>query len=124
MEKTTKILLVDDDSDYLEVTQLMLMDEGYDVIPAINGEDGITKFRESKPDIVFLDIKMPGIDGYETFFRIKKIDSDAKVVFASSYALENEKFKKAKEMNLCGIINKPADFDEYEKMIKKYAKND
>ena len=123
MEKTTKILLVDDDSDYLEVTQLMLMDEGYDVIPATNGEDGITKFRESKPDIVFLDIKMPGIDGYETFFRIKKIDSDAKVVFASSYALENEKYKKAKEMGLCGIVNKPADFDEYEKMIKKYAKN-
>jgi len=123
LEKITKILLVDDDSDYLEVTQLMLMDEGYDVIPATNGEEGIAKYKDSKPDIVFLDIKMPGIDGYETFFRIKKIDSDAKIVFASSYALENEKYKKVKEMDLCGIINKPADFDEYEKMIKKYAKN-
>lgn len=122
MEKITKILLVDDDSDYLEVTQLMLMDEGYDVIPAINGEDGVTKYRESEPDIVFLDIKMPGIDGYETFFRIKKVDEDARIVFASSYALENEKYKKTKEMNLCGIINKPAEFDEYEKMIKKFAK--
>ncbi|KFM20361.1 Sporulation initiation phosphotransferase F protein [Marine Group I thaumarchaeote SCGC AAA799-P11] len=123
MEKTIKILLVDDDSDYLEVTQLMLMDEGYDVIPATNGEDGVVKYKDSKPDIVFLDIKMPGIDGYETFFRIKKIDSDARVVFASSYALENEKYKKTKDMNLCGIINKPAEFDEYEKMIKKFAKN-
>ena len=116
-------MLVDDDSDYLEVTQLMLMDEGYDVIPAINGEDGVAKYKESEPDIVFLDIKMPGIDGYETFFRIKKVDSDARIVFASSYALENEKYKKAKEMNLCGIINKPAEFDEYEKMINKFAKS-
>ncbi|RMW35308.1 MAG: response regulator [Nitrosopumilus sp.] len=123
MEKSTKIMLVDDDSDYLEVTQLMLMDEGYDVIPAINGEDGVVKYKESEPDIVFLDIKMPGIDGYETFFRIKKVDSDARIVFASSYALENEKYKKAKEMNLCGIINKPAEFDEYEKMINKFAKS-
>ena len=116
-------MLVDDDSDYLEVTQLMLMDEGYDVIPAINGEDGVVKYKESEPDIVFLDIKMPRIDGYETFFRIKKLDSDARIVFASSYALENEKYKKAKEMNLCGIINKPAEFDEYEKMINKFAKS-
>jgi CheY-like chemotaxis protein len=122
LNKSTRILLVDDDSDFLEVTQLMLMDEGYDVIPAINGEDGVQKYRELKPDIVFLDIKMPGIDGYETFFRIKKIDSDARVVFTSSYALENEKFKKTKELNLCGLINKPAEFDEFEKMIQKFAK--
>ncbi len=124
MEKPVKILLVDDDSDYLEVTQLMLMDEGYDVIPAINGEDGVKKYKELSPDIVFLDIKMPGIDGYETFFRIKKIDDDARIVFSSSYALENDRYKKTKEMNLCGLINKPAEYEEFEKMIAKFAKKD
>lgn len=116
------ILLVDDDSDYLEATQLMLMDEGYEVVPAVNGEDAIQKYRETSPDIVFLDIKMPGIDGYETFFRIKKIDSDARVVFTSSYAIENEKFKQAKQLGLGGIINKPVDFTDMEKFIKKISK--
>ena len=70
MSSDKKILFVDDDSDFLESTQLMLMDEGYDVVPATNGEEAVAKYKEIKPDIVFLDIKMPGIDGYETFFRI------------------------------------------------------
>ena len=101
-----KILLVDDDSDFLESTQLMLMDEGYDVMPATSGEDAVEKYKESKSDIVFLDIKMPGIDGFETFFRIIKQDPDARVVFTSSYAIEDEKFQKAKKLKLRGLIPK------------------
>ena len=117
-----KILLVDDDSDFLESTQLMLMDEGYDVIPASSGEDAVEKYKESKSDIVFLDIKMPGIDGFETFFRIIKQDSDARVVFTSSYAIEDEKFKKAKKLKLCGLMPKPFEYERFEQVVKKYAK--
>ena len=122
MDSDKKILLVDDDFDFLESTQLMLMDEGYDVIPATNGEDAVEKYREFKPSIVFLDIKMPGIDGYETFFRIHKSDSDARVVFTSSYALDNEQFKQAKDLSLKGLLNKPLELDDLKKLIKKYAK--
>ena len=122
MDSDVKILLVDDDFDFLESTQLMLMDEGYDVVPATNGEDAVEKYREFKPDIVFLDIKMPGIDGYETFFRIHKFDSDARVVFTSSYALDNEQFKHAKDLSLKGLLNKPLELDDLKKLIKKYAK--
>lgn len=117
-----QILLVDDDSDFLEATQLMLMDEGYDVVPATNGEETVAKYRETNPNIVLLDIKMPGIDGYETFFRILKYDSDARVIFTSSYALDNEKFKKAKNQSLRGLLNKPFEFDNLEKMINEHAK--
>ena len=58
MSLDKKILLADDDSDFLEATQLMLMDEGYNVTPAADGEEAITKYRDIQPDIVFLDIKM------------------------------------------------------------------
>ncbi|KAF6242110.1 response regulator [Nitrosopumilus sp. b1] len=122
MSKDKTILLADDDSDFLEATQLMLMDEGYNVIPAVDGEDAVEKYRQIKPDIVFLDIKMPGIDGFETFFRIIKSDSDARVVFTSSYAINDDKFKKAKSMSLRDLINKPIEFEQLEKMIKKHAK--
>jgi len=122
MGSEKKILFVDDDSDFLEATQLMLMDEGYDVVPATNGEEAVTKYKEIKPDIVFLDIKMPGIDGYETLFRINKSDPDARVIFTSNYALDNEKFKRAKSMSLKGLLNKPLEFDNLENVIKKYAK--
>lgn len=122
MEHDKKILLADDDSDFLEATQLMLMDEGYEVVPAVDGEEAVAKYRDSKPDIVFLDIKMPGIDGFETFFRIKKFDPDARVVFTSSYAMDDDKFKKAKEQSLVGLLPKPFDFEDIEKMILKHAK--
>lgn len=117
-----KILLVDDDSDFLESTQLMLMDDGYDVIPASSGEDAVEKYKESKPGIVFLDIKMPGIDGFETFFRIIKHDSDARVVFTSSYAMDDDKFQKAKRLKLYGLMPKPFEFERFEQIVKKYAK--
>ena len=122
MNSNEKILLVDDDSDFLESTQLMLMDEGYDVIPATNGEDAVKKYKEFKPSIVFLDIKMPGIGGYETFFRICKSDSDARVIFTSSYALDNKKFKQAKDLSLKGLLNKPFELDDLKKLIRKHAK--
>ena len=117
-----KILLVDDDSDFLESTQLMLMDEGYDVMPAISGEDAVEKYKESKSDIVFLDIKMPGIDGFETFFRIIKHDPDARVVFTSSYAIEDAKFQKAKKLKLRGLIPKPFEYERLEQVVKKHAR--
>jgi len=117
-----KILFVDDDTDFLEVNQLMLMDEGYDVIPAKNGTEAVEKYKEINPDIVFLDIKMPGIDGYETFFRILKYDPDARVIFTSSYAINDEKFKHAKKSSLKGLLNKPFEFEDVEKIIKKFAK--
>ncbi len=122
MDSDEKILLVDDDSDFLESTQLMLMDEGYDVIPATNGEDAVKKYGEFRPSIVFLDIKMPGIGGYETFFRIRKLDSDARVIFTSSYALDDEKFKQAKDLSLKGLLNKPFELDDLKKLIRKHAK--
>ena len=122
MNSDKKILLADDDSDFLEATQLMLMDEGFDVIPAIDGEEAVVKYKQTKPDIVFLDIKMPGIDGFEAFFRIIKFDSDARVVFTSSYAIDDDKFKKAKKLKLRGMLPKPFDFEDAEKTVKKYAK--
>lgn len=122
MKLNKKILFVDDDSDFLEVNQLMLIDEGYDVIPAKNGSEAVEKYKEINPDIVFLDIKMPGIDGYETFFRIIKFDPDARIIFTSSYALNNDKFKHAKNLSLIGLLNKPFEFDDIENIIKKHAK--
>ncbi len=122
LNSNKKILLVDDDSDFLESTQLMLMDEGYDVIPATNGEDAVKKYREFRPSIVFLDIKMPGIDGYETFFRIHKSDSDARVIFTSSYTLDDEKFKQVKDLSLKGLLNKPFELEDLKKLIRKHAK--
>ena len=117
-----KILIVDDDSDFLESLHLILIRENHDVASATNGHDAMTQYREFRPDIVFLDVKMPGIDGYETFLRIRRYDSGAKVVLLSNYALNDLKYEEAKKQCLAGLINKPIGLAVLKKMIKRHAK--
>lgn len=117
-----KILIVDDDHDFRESLQLLLMDIGHETIPASNGKEAIEKYAEFQPDIVLLDFKMPGIDGYQTFQHIMEQDEDARVVFTSAYAIDNAKYKEAKDRSLCGLLSKPIEFAKLKSAIKKHAK--
>lgn len=119
-----KILVVDDDYDFLESLQLLLTNEGHDVRSAANGYDAIIQYREFKPDIVFLDVKMPGIDGYETFLRIKRHDGKAMIVLTSSYNIDDVKYEQAKEKSLAGLVNKPVEIDVLRKVIKEHTPDD
>lgn len=113
-----RILLVDDDIQFLEATEYMLKYENYDVITAKNGEEAIKKYKESKPDIVLMDLKMPVMNGYEAFFKIKKENPDAKIVFTSAYTINNEEFEKAKKSGLFGLLTKPFDLNELNSIIE------
>jgi len=115
------ILLVDDDVDVLEPIQYLLIEEGYKVITASNGNEAITEYKENKPAITFMDIKMPVLDGYEAFNKIKDIDKDAKIVFTSGYTIDDERFQNAKNLGLCDMLTKPFNIDTMIKMIKKYT---
>ena len=72
MEKRAKILLVDDDPDFVEATKVVLESQPYKVITALSGEEGLKKAREEKPDLVLLDIIMPGVDGFQVCQQLKK----------------------------------------------------
>jgi two-component system chemotaxis response regulator CheY len=113
------ILLVDDDVDVLETTQFLLLRGGHNVITAKDGEEAVLKYKASTPHIVLLDIRMPKLDGYEAFLRIKKFDPDAKVVFMSAYSLSNEQIANAKKNGLVSIVEKPVDIEELKKIIDK-----
>jgi len=112
-----RILLVDDDIQFLEATEYMLKYENYAVITAKNGEDAIKKYKESDPDVVLMDLKMPIMSGYEAFFKIKKDDPDAKIVFTSAYAIDNKEYEKAKQSGLFGLLTKPFDLTELNNLI-------
>lgn len=66
-----KILIVDDDPDFLFILNHILKREGHEVISAQKGMEGLEKVRTEKPDMVFLDIMMPDVDGWEVCRRIK-----------------------------------------------------
>lgn len=84
MDKTT-IIVIDDSPFASKQIKDVVEEEGYEVIGyAKNGEEGIKMYSELHPDIVILDIIMPGIDGIETAERIKQIDENASIMMLSS----------------------------------------
>ena len=72
MEKKAKILLVDDDTDFVEATKTVLETEPYEVIVAFEGDEGLKKAREESPDLILLDIIMPVKDGFTAAEQLKK----------------------------------------------------
>jgi DNA-binding response OmpR family regulator len=72
MEKQIKkILIIDDEPDSLRTLSMALKSEGYNILGAFNGKEGLKIFKEEKPDMVILDIIMPVMDGWEVLQKIK-----------------------------------------------------
>ena len=71
MEERAKILLIDDDPDFVQATKIVLESKPYEVIVAYNGEEGLQKTRDEKPDLILLDIIMPLTDGFTVCEEIK-----------------------------------------------------
>lgn len=82
MDNVTKILLVDDEQDILDFLSYNLEKEGFQVDCATNGKDAITKAAKQRPDLIVLDVMMPGMDGIETCREIRNIDSLKNVLIA------------------------------------------
>lgn len=80
-----KILLVDDDVSIQLLYREEFQDEGYVVVSAINGEEALAKFREDPPDLVILDIQMPGMNGIEVLRQMKMEKPATPVVLSSAY---------------------------------------
>ena len=115
------ILIVDDSPTDIEVMKKILGSQGYKTSTAMGGEEGIRKANELKPDLVIMDIVMPGTDGFKTTRKITK-GADTKtipVIVVSSKDLETDrawaKMQGAKE-----YFVKPVNAEELLKTIKKY----
>ena len=72
METTQKILVIDDEPDVVSYLSAVLEDEGFDVLEAGNGPDGLTLAREQAPDLITLDITMPGMSGIEVLTTLRR----------------------------------------------------
>jgi len=79
MTDKPKVLLIDDDPDFVTATRTVLESKPYEVIVAYNGEDGLRKAREENPDVIILDVIMPGQDGFMVAEQLKKDASLRKI---------------------------------------------
>jgi PAS domain S-box-containing protein len=101
-----KLLLIDDEPDILRVLSMSLKADGYDVVSAQNGHEGIEAFEKEKPDIVITDIKMPGMDGIEVLKKVKELNPDAEVIIITGHG-DIENAIEALKHGASDFINKP-----------------
>ncbi|MBW2028033.1 MAG: response regulator [Deltaproteobacteria bacterium] len=115
---TKKVLLVDDEEGIRKILGLALMDAGYDVVAAGNGEEALEIFRDKQPPIVLTDIKMPGMDGIQVLRAIKAENPDTEVIMITGHgdmdlAIQSLKFEAT------DFITKPISTDALEIALKR-----
>ena len=103
-----KILVIDDEKPTLSMFKLFLTAYGYDVYTAEDGEKGLAVFEQISPDIVFTDIKMPGMDGLEVLRCIKETDIPSEVIIITGHG-DMERAMEALDLNASDFINKPVE---------------
>lgn len=107
-KKNKKILVVDDEIDFLEIMKSRLEANGYDVAIVMNGNEAVEKVKAERPDAVLLDIMMPGIDGLDVLKEIRSDDEKLPVFMITAFSNE-ERFRIANKYNASGFIVKTDD---------------
>jgi len=92
---TRRILIVEDQDDNRKILTDLLVNAGYEVIYAVTGDEGVAMAEAQKPDLILMDIQLPGIDGYEATRRIKAETSlsHIPIIIVTSYAMSGDKQK-------------------------------
>ncbi len=116
-----KIMVVDDEHDLREMLGLMLGKEGYEIDMAINGEDFLERLDDFQPDLVTLDVMMPGLTTSEILQKIKEKKSNPKIILVSVVRFtEVEKERIYSLGNIVDYISKPFDLDVLLKTLNKH----
>ena len=111
-----KILVVDDEIEVVRLLKDFLTSKGYEVYMALNGAEAIALVKEVKPDIVLLDIIMPGMGGIDTLKEIKKIDPTTAVIMITA-VIDEELANRAVKLGAFDYITKPINIDYLETCV-------
>lgn len=113
------ILLVDDSRTSRKILRTILEAAGHTIIDeACNGEEGVEKYLELKPDVVTLDITMPVMDGIEALKQIKLLDKEAKIVMVTAASQKN-KMIEAVKYGAMDFIPKPFEPEQIVSIVNK-----
>jgi len=106
-----KICIVEDDLDLAEGLAESLELEGHEVEIAATGEAAISRFREQDFDLTFMDVKLPGKNGVESFLEIRALNPEARVMMMTGYSVQSL-LDEAMEGGALGVLRKPFDMEE------------
>jgi len=128
MEKKAKILLVDDDVDFVESTKIILESKPYEVIVAYEGDEGLQKARQENPDLIILDVIMPVKDGFTAAEQLKKDPRLSKIPvvmltgFAEMGGETSIPASRGLELEAEDYIDKPVSPEELLRRVEKHLK--
>jgi two-component system cell cycle response regulator DivK len=120
MSKTC-ILVIEDNIDNLDLIRFLLEQEGYEILTAMDGKNGLKICEEQKPDMVLLDLTLPEIDGWHLARRLKNSPetSSIRVIAITAHVLPGDR-ERAFEAGCDGYITKPLDINNFPVTIKEY----
>jgi DNA-binding NtrC family response regulator len=112
------ILVVDDEKDLCTLLSDSLSLEGYRVLSASSGWKALQMVKKERPNLVILDIKMPGIDGIDVLSRIKKVKKETAVIMLTAYGTL-ETARKAMKFGAYDYVTKPVDHSLLKSLVKE-----
>jgi two-component system response regulator (stage 0 sporulation protein F) len=113
-----KILVIDDQPGIRRLLVEVLAEEGYTVITASNGYEGVQQVKDEHPNLILMDMKMPGMDGIETLRELKRLGEADKVIMMTAYG-ELELVTQAQQLGAYAYITKPFDIIKLCQMISE-----
>ena len=111
-----RIFVVDDDRDFGESLAEVFEERGHEVEMAYSGEEAVQRFETEDFDITFMDVRMPGMNGVDSFFALRKMKPDAKVMMMTAHSVE-QPLQQAVENGAVGVLRKPFDVDDLLKIL-------
>ncbi|MFB6466257.1 response regulator [Cytobacillus sp. Hz8] len=114
-----KILIIDDQFGIRILLNEVLQKEGYTTFQAANGVQALDIVKTHAPDLVLLDMKIPGMDGIEILKRMKIIDPEIRVIIMTAYG-ELDMIQEAKDLGALTHFAKPFDIDDIRGAVRKY----
>lgn len=118
--KVYSLLIVDDERDAVDAMKMYLDLQGFDVRLAYSGSEGVNAAKEAKPDLVLLDLAMPGMDGWQALKLMKESAPDLRVVIVTGSVPDRNLEEQVKQEGAIGILIKPIRISELAPKIRSF----
>jgi DNA-binding NtrC family response regulator len=121
MDAKASILIVDDEVGMCETLLDILAEMGYHTVIAADGHEAIQKAKENAFDVIFMDIRMPGINGVDALKEIKRLHPETAVVLMTAYAID-DRIREAQRVGAYSVLDKPLDVETIISLIEGMRK--